>query len=81
MEDVALKIYKSMILLYFDYGDVIYTKASAEGLEKLQRLQNKCLKICEGYNGRFGTRELLSLETGTVMKTGVIQGLTSINKS
>ena len=45
---VALKIYKSMILPYCDYGDVIYNSASQEGLDKLQRLQNRCLKICKG---------------------------------
>ena len=32
-EDVPLKIYKSMILPYFDYGDVVYTSASKEGLD------------------------------------------------
>ena len=57
-EDVALRIYKSMILPYFDYGDVIYSSANQEGLEKLQRLQNKCLKICKGYNKRAGTDEI-----------------------
>ena len=46
---VALKIDKSMILPYFDYGDVIYNSASQEGLDKLQRLQNRCLKICKGF--------------------------------
>ena len=57
-EAVALKIYKSMILPYFDYGDVVYNQASQEGLDKLQRLQNKCLKICKGYNMRFETEAL-----------------------
>ena len=57
-EDVALKIFKSMILPYFDYGDVIYNTACQEGLEKLQRLQNWGLKICMGFNVRFGTNEL-----------------------
>ena len=66
MEDIALKIYKIMILPYLDYGDVIYGTASEEGLEKLQRLQDKCLKICKGYNMRFGTKEL-HLETKTPM--------------
>ena len=55
---VALKTYKSMILPYFDYGDVIYNSASQEGLNKLQKLQNRCLKICKGFNGRFGTEGL-----------------------
>ena len=40
-EEVAIKIYKSMILPYFDYGDVIYGSASQESLDKLQRLQNR----------------------------------------
>ena len=57
-EDVALKIYKSMILPYFDYGDVIYMSANQEGLDKLQRLQNRCLKICKNLNVRFEAREL-----------------------
>ena len=62
-EEVALKIYKSMIIPYFDYGDVIYGCASNEGLDKIQRLQNRCLKICKNYNARFHTRAL-HLETG-----------------
>ena len=57
-EDVALRIYKSMILPYFDYGDIIYNSASQEGLDKLQRLQNRCLKICKRLDVRFETREL-----------------------
>ena len=40
-KEVAIKIYKSMILPYFDYGDVIYGSASQESLDKLQRLQNR----------------------------------------
>ena len=57
-EKVALKIYKSMVLPYFDYGDVIYNTAGQEGLDKLQRLQNRCLKICKGFDIRFNTNEL-----------------------
>ena len=57
-EEVALQIYKSMILPYLDYGDVIFANAGQEGLLKLQRLQNRCLKICKGYNVRFETDEL-----------------------
>ena len=47
-----------MILPYFDYGDVLYGNANQDNLAKLQRLQNKCLKICKGFNVRFGTDEL-----------------------
>ena len=53
--DVALQIYKSMILPYFDYADVLYDKANATKLEKLQRLQNKCLKICHGHDRLYST--------------------------
>ena len=49
-----------MILPYFDYADVIYHTAGNEGIEKLQRLQNRCLKICKGVNIRFGTKDLHS---------------------
>ena len=47
---VALSIYKMMILPYFDYCDIIYTKACVHDLDKLQRLQNKCLKTCQGLH-------------------------------
>ena len=58
-ERVALRIYNSMILPHFDYGDVIYNNAANQDhLEKLQRLQNRCLKICLNLNIRFGTDEL-----------------------
>ena len=57
-ETVAMKIYKSMILPYFDYGDVIYNVASQEGLDRLQRLQNRCLKICKNLNIRHDTNDL-----------------------
>ena len=57
-ESVALMVYKSMILPYFDNGDVIYISLFKEGLDKLQRLQNKCLKICKGLNIRFETDTL-----------------------
>ena len=57
-ESTALKIYKSMIVPYFDYGDVIYNTANSEGLDKLQRLQNRCLKICKEFNMRFDTDNL-----------------------
>ena len=62
-EEVAMKIYMSMIVPYFDYGDVIYGCANSEVLDKVQRLQNRCLKICKSYDIRFNTKAL-HLETG-----------------
>ena len=38
---VAILIYKTMILPYFDYCDIVYHGAGSGELEKLQRLQNK----------------------------------------
>ena len=53
--DTALSIYKAMLLPYFDYGDIIYDKANCKDLDKLQKLQNKCLRICLGQERRFST--------------------------
>ena len=51
----ALRIYKSMILPYFDYADIVFAKANQSDLEKLQRLQNRCLKTCLLVNNRTDT--------------------------
>ena len=53
--DVALKIYKSMILPYMDYADVLFVNAKATDLDKLQRLQNRSLKVCLGRDRFFST--------------------------
>ena len=53
--NVALQIYKSMILPYLDYADVIFHKANTTSLDKLQRLQNRCLRICSGVNRMCNT--------------------------
>ena len=37
-DDAALNVYKSMMLPYFDYADVIFDKALNKDLNKLQRL-------------------------------------------
>ena len=57
-----------MILPYFDYGDVIYDTASQEGLDKLQRLQYKCFKICKGYNRRFNKQLLHNITKVPMLK-------------
>ena len=45
-------ICKSMILPYFDYGDVIYMAGSKTLLAKPQRLQNKALWVCLNIENR-----------------------------
>ena len=54
-DETALLIYKTMLLPYFDYADVIFCKANKKDIDKLQRLQNKCLRICLGKERRFDT--------------------------
>ena len=64
-KEVALKVYRSMILPYFDYGYVVYGAAGAAGLGKLQRLQNRGLKISKGFDRRFNTDRLHSNDSIT----------------
>ena len=54
-EYAAVRIYKAMLLPYFDYADIVYDKARQVDLDKLQRLQNKGLKICMSVNIRTDT--------------------------
>ena len=58
----ALVIYKSKIMPYFDYGDIFYIKTLAKTRAKLQRLQNRGLKLCMGYHARYDT-DLLHVES------------------
>ena len=49
----AIAIYKSKILPYFEYGDIFYNKTFARTLEKLQKLQNRAIRLCLGRNSRY----------------------------
>lgn len=42
----AVQIYKSKIIPFFDYGDILYHNTCDTLTRKLQRLQNRALKIC-----------------------------------
>ena len=55
---MSLTVYKSTIMPYFDYGDVIYMGGQKSKLEKLQRLQNRALRICMLKPHRFNTDHL-----------------------
>ena len=48
-----LCIYRSMVLPYLDYGDVVIANASPFLLSKLQKMQDKCLKLCLNIKGKF----------------------------
>ena len=41
----ALQIYKSMILSVIEYGNILYDTACKKLTNKLQIIQNKCLKV------------------------------------
>ena len=49
-EYTAICIYKTMIAPIMDYGDIIYAGTNVENLDKLQRLQNRGLRICTNEN-------------------------------
>ena len=44
----AERVYKAMILPYFDYADIIYEACTHDKLVKLQRLQNRSLRCIAG---------------------------------
>ena len=54
----ALQIYRSMVLPYFDYGDILYNCSSIRHLNKLHNLQNKGLKICFGHGTHLTVEEM-----------------------
>ena len=45
-----ISIYKTIVGPIMDYGDRIYAGSSVENLDRLQRLQNKALRICINKN-------------------------------
>ena len=49
----SVRIYNSMILPYMDYGDVAYQAATSDLLCKLQRLQNRALRIITKYDDNY----------------------------
>ena len=67
--DTALSVYKAMILPYFDC-DVIYQGSGKELVEKLQRLQNKCLKTCLGLSKTDDTQEVHRPAKGAIKARG-----------
>ena len=56
----SISLYKTMILPYIEYGDVIIDAANDKQLNKLQKIQNHCLRICLQANPRTKLIELHS---------------------
>ena len=44
--ETSIKLYKSMIMPIMDYDDIVYSGASENLLDKLQKIQNRALRIC-----------------------------------
>ena len=57
-ESTATRIYKTKILPYFDQGDILYLDANLKDTEKLQKLQNRALRICLNVNNKHHTANL-----------------------
>ena len=57
----CILIYKSFILPLMEYGCTLYMNANNSHLNRLQILQNKCLKICLDKDKKYNT-ELLHKE-------------------
>ena len=47
-----------MVLPYFDYGDIIYQGTSKKHLDKIQKLQNRGLRICYGHGNPMSVDDM-----------------------
>ena len=54
----AITIYKSKIVPYFDYGDIFLMNVTIKTQTKLQRLQNRALRICLAQDGRSNVNDM-----------------------
>ena len=54
----SITIYRSMIVPYFDYGDIFLSNINIKTTDKLQKLQNRALRICLALDGRSNVNEL-----------------------
>ena len=64
----VIRIYKSMILPYFDYADIVFDKVNCSELEKLQRAQNRYLQICLLANNKTNTDYIHSITNTPLLK-------------
>ena len=57
-EPTSTRIFKTMIAPLIDYGNIIYSGTSAKNLDKLQKLQNRGLRICTNGGQNYTTDQL-----------------------
>ena len=58
----ARKIYKTKKVPYFDQGDILYHEFYKKDVDKLQKLQNRTLRICLNTHNR---QHINNLHNGT----------------
>lgn len=51
----ALVLYKTMILLYLEFGNIFLLNCNNSNLVKIQRVQNRCLKVLLKKERRYDT--------------------------
>ena len=54
----SITIYRSMIVPYFDYGDIFLININLKTIDKLQKLQNRALRVCLALDGRSNVNDL-----------------------
>ena len=57
-KNLALELYRSLIIPHIDYGNIIYDAIGTVDNYKLQTIQNKCLRICIKANPRMPIADL-----------------------
>ena len=58
VKKLALDLYHSLVLPHIDYGVVLYDAMGTVDGQKLQTIQNKCLRICCKSDPRTAINEL-----------------------
>ena len=48
----SIRIHRTKILPYFDQGDILYNDAFNKDVCKLQKIQNRAIRICVNVNNR-----------------------------
>ena len=54
----ALAVYKTMILPYFDYGDIIFMSTNIPEIRKFNKFHIRGLRICFKTHGKIDDTEI-----------------------
>ena len=60
-ERSAIQIYKTMILPYFDYGDICYMSSKIQEVKKINNHHIRGLRICFKIQGKIEENDLLKM--------------------